>query len=672
MALKFLGADGNGDISNAIECVEYAISKGAHILSNSWGGGGYSQAMKDAIDDAATAGLLFCAAAGNYIKNNDVVPFYPSSYSSPNIVAVAATDHNDALSIWTPGVTGSHWGAYRVDVAAPGSSIYSTITGDSYASFNGTSMATPHVAGLAALIKSYNYSLNWMQIRDRILGAADPLPSLSGLILTGARVNAYDSLLMGDVTSYQLNVQSAPSGVSITVSPADLDGYSSGTTNFTRRYTPYETVTLTAPETFSGMNFGYWTLEGSLYSGELSISLPIDFIHTAVATYLLPLADAIDNTSLSVVTFGVQGGWVGQIGTYHTGGDAAQSQDASDSQSGTMQASVRGPGTMTFYWKVSSESGYDLLSFVVDGVSQNTISGEVDWQQVSYPMADGLHVVQWTYSKNASVSGGSDCGWVDDIQFSGSPATLGQALDQQSLGLTTGEYGGWFPQATTFHYDTDAVQSSKVQHGEQTALMTTVAGPTPLSFYWRVSSESGYDFLRFYIDSALQNSISGTVDWTQMNYSLESGSHVLTWVYAKDASVSNGSDCGWVDHVALEPAGTYALSLAKAGTGGGKVKVGDDPVAHDLPYVEVFASGIGVGLEAVPDATSVFTSWSGDFVSTGNPVTVTMDSNKAIAANFRSTVPSSITADLSERGESWSRSSTRAITDADEALTGRY
>ena len=671
MALKFLNAGGTGDISDAIECVEYAISKGAHILSNSWGGGGYSQAMKDAIDDAATAGMLFCAAAGNNIRNDDIVPFYPSSYSCPNIIAVAATDHNDALSIWTPGVTGSHWGPFSVDVAAPGSAIYSTIPGDSYDSFNGTSMATPHVAGLAALIKSYNFSLNWMQIRDRILGAADPLPSLSGLILTGARVNAYDSLLMGDVASYQLNIQSAPAtGVSITVSPADLDGYSSGTANFTRRYTPYATVTLTAPDTFSGMNFGYWTLEGSRYSDEPMISLPIDFIHTAVANYVMPLSEAIDNASHSVVTFGVQGGWMGQMATSHTGGDAAQSQDAGDSQSGTMQTSLRGPGSLTFYWKVSSESGYDLLTFSVDGAVQSTISGDVDWQQVIYPLGDGLHVIQWTYSKNSSVSSGSDCGWVDDVQFSGSPATLGQALDQQSLGLATSEYGGWFPQATTYQYDTDAVQSSDIRDSELSVLAMTVTGPTPLSFYWKVSSEASYDYLRFYIDSVLQNSISGTVDWTQMSYSLGTGSHVLTWTYFKDVSLTSGSDCGWVDHVALNPAGTYTLSLTKGGTGDGKVRVGGDPFPHDLPYNEAFAAGAEVGIEGVPGSASVFTDWSGDLVSTANPATVTLDQNRAVTANFESTLTPSITVTSPNGGESWPRSSTHAVTWTQTTLTG--
>jgi hypothetical protein len=209
-----------------------------------------------------------------------------------------------------------------------------------------------------------------------------------------------------------------------------------------------------------------------------------------------------------------------------------------------------------------------------------------------------------------------------------------------------------------------------VQQSEQTALSVTVDGPTSLSFYWKVSSESGYDFLRFYIDSVLQYSISGTVDWTQRNYALGAGSHVLTWTYAKDESLNSGFDCGWVDHVSINPAGTYALSLTKAGTGGGKVKVGSDPVPHDLPYGEVFTSGAVVGLEAVPDLTSIFTAWSGDLVSTANPTTITMDQNKSVVAGFDSSLAPSITVTSPNGGESWSRGSSHAVTWTQTTMTG--
>jgi len=115
--------------------------------------------------------------------------------------------------------------------------------------------------------------------------------------------------------------------------------------------------------------------------------------------------------------------------------------------------------------------------------------------------------------KNASVSSGSDCGWVDDIQFSGSPATLGQAWTSKASAFRPANTEV-VPQAATYQYDMDAAQSGKVQHSEQTAMSVTVAGPTPLSFYWK-SRRVRLRLSPFYIDSVLQYSITGTVDWTR-------------------------------------------------------------------------------------------------------------------------------------------------------------
>jgi subtilisin family serine protease len=120
MALRFLDAWGNGSTADAIAAIEYANAMGADIINNSWGGSGYLQSLKDAID--ASAALVVCAA-GNSAKNNDKTPFYPSSYSSPNIISVAASDQDDALAYF------SNYGAVSVDVAAPGTNIYSTVPG---------------------------------------------------------------------------------------------------------------------------------------------------------------------------------------------------------------------------------------------------------------------------------------------------------------------------------------------------------------------------------------------------------------------------------------------------------------------------------------------------------------------------------------------------------------
>jgi subtilisin family serine protease len=142
--------------------------------NNSWGGGGFSQALYDAIAAQMDAGILFIAAAGNDSANNDSTESYPANYYLPNIIAVAATTHTDGLASF------SNFGRHTVHVGAPGSSILSTTRNNSYSTFSGTSMATPHVTGLAALLKAYNPSLDWIAIRNLILSSGDP--SLRSLI----------------------------------------------------------------------------------------------------------------------------------------------------------------------------------------------------------------------------------------------------------------------------------------------------------------------------------------------------------------------------------------------------------------------------------------------------------------------------------------------------------
>ena len=189
MPLKFLNANGSGNVVDAIAAIQYASTMGAKIMSNSWGGAGFSQSLKNAIVAADAAGALFVAAAGNDGANNDISPFYPSSYDVPNIIRVAATDHFDELAGF------SNYGPSSVDLGAPGVDILSTTPNDEYDYKGGTSMAAPHVSGVAALIMAEFPALTHDEIKERMLNAVDPLPSLKGLVSTGGRLNAYNALL---------------------------------------------------------------------------------------------------------------------------------------------------------------------------------------------------------------------------------------------------------------------------------------------------------------------------------------------------------------------------------------------------------------------------------------------------------------------------------------------
>ncbi len=188
MPIKAFNSGGYGYTSDCILAIQYAILMDADIISNSWGGGGYSQALYDIIAVADDAGILFVAAAGNSGSNNDLYPRYPASYDVPNIVAVAATDHNDNKAYF------SCYGPESVDLGAPGVSINSTLKNGGYGAYSGTSMACPHVAGVAGLIKAQYPDLDSDEIKARLLGGVDVVPSMDGITVSGGRLNAYNAL----------------------------------------------------------------------------------------------------------------------------------------------------------------------------------------------------------------------------------------------------------------------------------------------------------------------------------------------------------------------------------------------------------------------------------------------------------------------------------------------
>lgn len=183
MAVKFLRADGSGTESDAVAAIQYAALNGAHVLSNSWGGPSYSQAIQDAVTAANTAGALVVAAAGN---DNTDAPFYPAAMSG--VVSVAATDTADQKASF------SNFGP-QIDLAAPGVDILSTVRSSGYARFNGTSMACPHVSGLAALLKSRRFELTNADLEAALRSSADDLgePGRDDVFGDG-RINAYRAI----------------------------------------------------------------------------------------------------------------------------------------------------------------------------------------------------------------------------------------------------------------------------------------------------------------------------------------------------------------------------------------------------------------------------------------------------------------------------------------------
>ncbi|MEW6161694.1 MAG: S8 family peptidase, partial [Verrucomicrobiota bacterium] len=191
MACKFLDYTGNGQISDAIECINYARSKGAKIINASWTAPNYSSALNSALQAARSAGIIVVCAAGNEATNIDSYPIYPASYNLDNLVVVAAMTRTGLLD-----TAYSNYGVNTVDLAAPGTSIMSTwhTADNAYMTLSGTSMAAPHVAGTLALMRAYFPNETVPQLIARLRTNIDPVPSLVGKTAAAGRVNLRKAL----------------------------------------------------------------------------------------------------------------------------------------------------------------------------------------------------------------------------------------------------------------------------------------------------------------------------------------------------------------------------------------------------------------------------------------------------------------------------------------------
>ncbi|MBI1902432.1 MAG: S8 family serine peptidase [Planctomycetia bacterium] len=253
MPLKIFG--GRPFISAAIGGIGYAVRMGARISNSSWRTpgpplGAFSASLFDAVSRARDAGLIFVASAGNTTEDNDVIDHYPSDFELDNVVAVAATDKFDDLAFF------SNFGATTVDLGAPGVEVLSTIPGNDYTFLDGTSMASPHVAGALAVVWQQNPSLSYIQVINRVLSTVDPLPSLNGITVTGGRLNLFNA------------VATTPAGITIndvTVVEGDIGTVNAVfTVTLTRASTSFVSVRYATEDVTAQAGSDYFATSGTV------------------------------------------------------------------------------------------------------------------------------------------------------------------------------------------------------------------------------------------------------------------------------------------------------------------------------------------------------------------------------------------------------------------------
>ena len=745
MGLKFLSDSGSGYTADAISAIEYAIDKGARLSNNSWGGGGFSQALKDAIDAAGAAGQLFVAAAGNSNSDNDALPSYPATYESPNILAVASSDRNDARSGF------SSYGRTTVDLAAPGSDILSSTPGNEYSVYSGTSMATPHAAGAAALLWSLYPGATWEQVKTWLMDgtrrraawrnrtatagllhvdeaarlaalpagvapaenfAATGMPdtnrvelswttpanaefdhvlvrrgagnfpdmwSAGDLVYSGALEAATDEgLAIGDNGYYGIWAVHTMGGTSY-VSAARFASVRAGgeaDDYFTEHFAAFDFDLAYRRVTFVPTNtlekyaafVDYADAFGTDPAGSTNLFLSDD---DAVE---VPLGDGATvslygdtHSSLFIgsngyITFGAgDSGYSEGIAAHFglprisaffddlnpdAGGTISWKQLADRAvvtydqvpewgQAGanTFQVELFFDGVIRITWlEMAAQDGLVGLSEGMDEPANFVESNFVDylpssddplWVLPSAPSAvrgaiggpfaptglnyrivnRGTSDVSWSASATnawlavAPTSGAVPAGstalvsvaWTAEAQalplgvhtavvvFADLDAgsnlyrqvrltvdpTLCEAADACHLPWTTGGTSVWFGQTVVTADGQDAPQSGPLDDLSESWIETTIAGPGLLTFDWKVSSETTYDFLRFDVDGVERASISGEVDWSPYAHELPAGTHPVRWRYTKDEYVRAGADAGWIDRVAFrayqyEPATDHA------------------------------------------------------------------------------------------------------------------
>ncbi|MBE0477420.1 MAG: S8 family serine peptidase, partial [Coriobacteriia bacterium] len=381
MVLKHIGPV-HGNLFDAAAAIVYAVDSGAGVINHSWTAAGTIGALDDAISYAGQHGVINVAAAGNNGTSNDELPYYPAAMDAPNVIAVAATDHDDMLP--TDGYWAwSNWGS-NVDLAAPGDRILSTVPG-SYASSSGTSMASPHVTGVVALLKAAFPAAPMEEIRARVEETVDrrDVPfGLYGRVRTGGRLNAASALAPAFAAAPTVDAP-APGGTLEAGRPEEA------------RWTP---PPFTSAAAIHEVQLGF---ELQVYSegfedgasGWLTGGNAL-FTRTADPAYV------------------------------HTGSWAIRSGVIGDDQwtyAGRSITVPSGGGVLEFWYMLDSEDGRDFAYMLLGSDLRQVweMNRDRTWTRARVPVPEGTYDVWWVYQKDEATSEGLDALAIDDVRVTG-------------------------------------------------------------------------------------------------------------------------------------------------------------------------------------------------------------------------------------------------------------
>ena len=337
------------------------------------------------------------------------------------------------------------------------------------------------------------------------------------------------------------------------------------------------------------------TIDDSALSPGVSIEAaePVNFTRSAFQFQVADGATLTTSGLSSFFTTGVDRPWSSVDVQNGNGMNFSSSDRLGFDQSSYFERTVIGPGMLEYRGTTQSELHGDELRVFLDGeeLHENGLSGELNERNYQIAIPTGNHTVRWQFDTDGADTDDPpllDEAFIYDYRFSPATIELAEALDTSDSPLNSSGDAEWSGQSVVTHEGVDAGQSGDISDSQESRLETTVNGPTLLTFWWKVSSEKDYDFLRFRIDGVEQadvQGISGDLDWEQVAIVVPAGEHTLSWIYAKDASVSRLADTAWVDQIGFdsipEALNTPGFDWVNIGSGAEAEWIAQTDESHD-------------------------------------------------------------------------------------------